>query len=126
MPNDHYQLGELLGRGGMGQVHAARHTSGRTVAVKRVRNTLLNDRLIVDRLADEARLLRTVSHPNVVRALDDGTDANGMPFLVMDRAHGTPLNQRVTRPGGMARERLVVISQQLLAGLSAIHQAQVV
>ena len=126
MPNDHYQLGELLGQGGMGQVHAARHTSGRAVAVKRVRNTLCNDRLIVDRLADEARLLRTVSHPNVVRALDDGTDANGMPFLVMDHAHGTPLNQLVTRPDGMALERLVVIAQQLLAGLSAIHQAQIV
>src|SRR5256885_1460879 len=40
MPNDHYQLGELLGRGGMGQVHIARHRSGREVAVKRVRNTL--------------------------------------------------------------------------------------
>ncbi|HSR97253.1 MAG TPA: serine/threonine-protein kinase [Kofleriaceae bacterium] len=126
MPNDHYQLGELLGQGGMGQVHAARHTSGRAVAVKRVRNTLCNDRLIVDRLADEARLLRTVSHPNVVRALDDGTDANGMPFLVMDHAHGTPLNQLVARSEGMALERLVVIAQQLLAGLCAIHQAQIV
>ena len=126
MPNDLYQLGELLGRGGMGQVHAARHRSGRAVAVKRVRNTLLNDRLIVDRLADEARLLRTVSHPNVVRALDDGTDSDGMPFLVMDRAHGTPLNQLVARPGAMPLERLTVIAKQLLAGVTAIHDAQVV
>ena len=70
MPNDQYQLGELLGQGGMGQVHAARHCSGRIVAVKRVRNTLTTDRLVVDRLSDEARLLRTISHPNVVRALD--------------------------------------------------------
>src|SRR5204862_4620371 len=56
MLNDQYQLGELLGRGGMGQVHAARHRSGRLVAVKRVRNTLSSDRLMVDRLSDEARL----------------------------------------------------------------------
>jgi serine/threonine protein kinase len=126
MPNDHYQLGELLGRGGMGQVHAARHRSGRAVAVKRVRNTLLNDRLIVDRLADEARLLRTVSHPNVVRALDDGTDSDGRPFLVMARAHGTPLNQLVTQPGALPHERVIVIAKQLLAGIAAIHDANVV
>jgi serine/threonine protein kinase len=110
----------------MGQVHAARHRSGRAVAVKRVRNTLHNDRVIVDRLTDEARLLRTVSHPNVVRALDDGTGADGLPFLVMDRAHGTPLNQLVARPDGFPHERLIVIAQQLLAGLAAIHHAQVV
>jgi len=126
MPNDHYQIGELLGQGGMGQVHVARHRSGRLVAIKRVRNTLVNDRMIVDRLTDEARLLRTVSHPNVVRALDDGTGSDGMPFLVMDRAHGTPLSELVAQHGALPPERLVVIASQLLAGLAAIHDAQVV
>jgi serine/threonine protein kinase len=126
MPNDHYQIGELLGRGGMGQVHVARHRSGRLVAVKRVRNTLLNDRLVIDRLTDEARLLRRVSHPNVVRALDDGTGSDGLPFLVMDRAHGTALHQLIAQRGPLPFERLTVIASQLLAGLAAIHDAQVV
>jgi len=126
MPNDHYQLGELLGRGGMGQVHIARHRSGRLVAIKRVRNTLAGDRLVVDRLAGEAALLRTVSHPNVVRALDDGTGADGMPFLVMDRAHGTPLSELITEHGALPHDRLAAISAQLLAGLAAIHDAQIV
>jgi serine/threonine protein kinase len=126
MPNDEYQLGELLGRGGMGQVHVARHRSGRLVAVKRVRNTLSNDRLVVDRLSDEARLLGTVAHPNVVRALDHGTSADGMPFLVMDRAHGTPLNQLVTQHGPLPHDRMIAIASQLFAGLTAIHEANVV
>jgi len=126
MPNDQYQLGALLGRGGMGQVHVARHRSGRVVAVKRVRNTLAGDRLVVDRLTDEARLLRSVSHPNVVRALDDGTDHDGMPFLVMDRAYGTPLNQLIAQHGPLPRERVIAVVAQLLAGLAAIHDAQVV
>jgi serine/threonine protein kinase len=126
MPNDHYQLGELLGRGGMGQVHIARHRSGRLVAIKRVRNTLSGDRLVVERLADEAALLRTVSHPNVVRALDDGTGADGMPFLVMDRAHGTPLSELITDYGALPHDRLAAIAAQLLAGLAAIHDAQIV
>lgn len=126
MARDHYQVGELLGRGGMGQVHIARHRSGREVALKRVRNTLLSDRLVVARLADEARLLNTVSHPNVVRMLDHGTGADGMPFLVMDRAHGTPLNQLVAQHGALPLERIAVIAAQLFAGITAIHGARIV
>jgi serine/threonine protein kinase len=126
MPNGQYQLGELLGRGGMGEVHAARHRSGRLVAVKRVRNTLSSDQLMVERLTDEARLLRTVSHPNVVRALDHGTDGNGMPYLVMDRAYGTPLNQLIDEHGPLPHERVAAIASQLFAGLIAIHEARIV
>jgi len=126
MPNDQYKLGELLGRGGMGQVHIARHRSGRIVAIKRVRDTLSSDRLVIDRLSDEARLLRTVSHPNVVRALDHGTSADGMPFLVMDRAYGTPLHQLIAQHGWLPIERTVAIAAQLFGGLAAIHAAGVV
>jgi serine/threonine protein kinase len=126
MPNDHYKLGELLGRGGMGQVHVARHRSGRVVAIKRVRNTLAMDRLVVARLSDEARLLRTVSHPNVVRALDHGTGADGLPFLVMDRAYGTPLSQLIADVGSLSLDRTSAIAAQIFAGLAAIHDAQIV
>ncbi|TMQ21491.1 MAG: hypothetical protein E6J91_02615 [Deltaproteobacteria bacterium] len=126
MLNDQYQLGELLGRGGMGQVHAARHRSGRLVAVKRVRNTLSSDRLMVDRLSDEARLLRTISHPNVVRAIDHGTDPDGMPFLIMDRAHGTALHQLIAQRGPLPLEQVATIASQLCGGLTAVHDARVV
>jgi serine/threonine-protein kinase len=124
--NDHYQIGELLGRGGMGQVHVARHKSGRIVAIKRVRNTLSEDRLVVGLLGAEAKLLREVSHPNVVRALDAGVDAHGQPYLVMDRAYGTPLHGQIANSGPLARDRLIAITSQLLAGLGAIHDARIV
>jgi len=124
--DDEYQLGELLGRGGMGQVHLARHRSGRVVAVKRVRNTLAMDRLVRERLEDETRLLRAVSHPNVVRALDGGTDADGQPYLVMDRAFGTPLNQLIRERGPVSREQVAVIAAQLFGGIAAIHDAHIV
>jgi serine/threonine protein kinase len=126
MPNDQYQLGELLGRGGMGQVHAARHRSGHLVAVKRVRDTLSSDRLLVERLTDEARLLRAISHPNVVRALDHGTGSDGMPFLVTDRAHGTSLHHLIAERGPLPLEQVAVIASQLFAGLAAIHAAHIV
>jgi len=121
-----YQLGELLGQGGMGQVHAARHRSGRAVVIKRVRNTLSSDQLLAARLADEARLLRAVSHPNVVQVLDHGIDHDGRPFLVMDRVHGTPLYDVIASRGPLPLERLAAIASQLLAGLAAIHAAGIV
>src|SRR5262249_45824468 len=74
----------------------------------------------------EARLLRNISHPNVVRAIDEGTDPNGLPFLVMDRAPGTPLNQLIIERGPLLREQVVTIASQLFAGLTAVHQAQIV
>src|ERR1044071_1284747 len=121
MPNGQYQLGELLGRGGMGEVHAARHRSGRLVAGKRVPNTLSSDQLMVERLTDEARLLRTVSHPNVVRALDHGTDGNGMPYLVMDRAYGTPLNQVLDEHGPLPHERVAAIADPHCRRAPSLH-----
>ncbi|HEX3763754.1 MAG TPA: serine/threonine-protein kinase [Kofleriaceae bacterium] len=121
-----YQLGELLGQGGMGQVHAARHRSGRAVVIKRVRNTLSGNPLLAVRLADEARLLRAVSHPNVVRVLDHGTSQDGRPFLVMSHAHGTPLCDMIVARGPLPHGRVAAIALQLLAGLAAIHAAGVV
>jgi serine/threonine-protein kinase len=121
-----YQLGELLGQGGMGQVHAARHRSGRAVVIKRVRNTLSGNPQLAMRLADEARLLRAVSHPNVVRVLDHGTSHDGGPFLVMNRAHGTPLCDMIAARGPLPHGRLAAIASQLFAGLSAIHAAGIV
>jgi serine/threonine protein kinase len=67
-----------------------------------------------------------VSHPNVVRALDHGTGRDGMPFLVMDRAHGTPLNEVIDELGPLPHERIAAIASQLFAGLTAIHNARIV
>lgn len=123
---DRYEVGDLLGRGGMGQVHLARHRAGHLVAIKQVRNTLSVDPLVCDRLANEAGLLRRVRHPNVVRAVDSGHDDRGAPFLVMDRAHGTPLDAALAKSGALPIERVAGIARQLTAGLAAIHAAGVV
>ncbi|HEX7700601.1 MAG TPA: serine/threonine protein kinase, partial [Kofleriaceae bacterium] len=65
-----YELGGLLGRGGMGEVHIARHRSGRLVAIKKVRKTLSLDPALCERLSLEANILRRIDHPNVVSVLD--------------------------------------------------------
>ncbi|HLL24011.1 MAG TPA: serine/threonine-protein kinase [Kofleriaceae bacterium] len=121
-----YELGDVVGRGGMGQVHIARHRAGHLVVVKRVRNTLWSDQLIHARLSIESRLLRRVDHPNVVRALDAGEDADGAPYLVMDRAHGTPLGALIETTGPLPIARVSKLASQLLEGLGAIHDAGIV
>jgi Protein kinase domain len=123
---DNYEVGELLGRGGMGEIRLARHTSGRIVAIKKVRATLSLDPAVCERLTREAQMLRLVDHPNVVSALDVGTDVDGRPYLVMSRAFGTPLDAVIAQVGALSRNRISAILSQLLGGLIAIHDAGVV
>jgi serine/threonine protein kinase len=123
---DEYEVAGLLGRGGMGEVHVARTSAGRFVAIKRVHDSLISNRAVCDRLADEARLLRLIDHPNVVSALDSGIDDDGRPFLVMTRAYGTPLDVSIVMDAPMSRERITSIASQLLDGIIAIHDAGVI
>ncbi len=119
-------MGGLLGRGGMGEVHLARHASGRIVAIKRVRKTLSLDPLLCERLTEEARILSRIDHPNVVNVIEGGTDQEGRPYLVMERAFGTPLDTIIHQNGPLSRERITAIMSQLLDGLIAVHDAGVI
>jgi len=88
---DHYELGEVLGRGGMGEVVLARDPRiGRDVAIKRM--------LIADpegdlaaRFLREARIQARLDHPAIVPVHELGYDASGRPFFVMKRLAGTTL-----------------------------------
>ncbi len=110
----------------MGEVHLARHSSGRIVAIKHVRKTLSLDPLLCERLTEEAKILTRIDHPNVVNVLDGGTDEEGRPYLVMERAYGTPLDTVIHKSGPMSRERITAIASQLLEGIIAIHESGVI
>ena len=83
------ELGEEIGRGGMGVVRAATQVAlARPVAVKTVRA----DQLSVEtqrELLREARLTGVLQHPNIVPVYDLGVDRDGSPVLVMKRIEGT-------------------------------------
>ncbi len=122
---DDYELGDLLGRGGMGEVRMARHTSGRLVAIKTMRKTLSRDPVVCRQFESEASLLQLIDHPNVVRAVDAGTSRSGEPFLAMARAYGTRLDEELADGEVIERDRVAAIATQLLEGLVAIHDAGV-
>jgi serine/threonine protein kinase len=119
-----YVLGDVVGRGGMGQVFEAHTDDGRPVVVKRLRNTLHGNLSMTERLDDEASLLTRIQHHNVVRVVDRGRETGGTPYLVMEHA-GTPLG-KLLDDAPLALTRAYAIASQMLAGLAAIHEAGVV
>ena len=88
-----YELGGVIGRGGMGEVRLARDTRiDREVAVKLMRGTD-HDEVNVNRFFREARVQGVLEHPSVVPVHDLGIDAAGNPYFVMKRLAGVTLAQ---------------------------------
>ncbi len=124
---DRYRLGELLGRGGMGQVWLAHDaTLEREVAVKQIDlpEELAEGDAAVRRTLREARAAARLSHPNVVQvydvlSLDDRT------VIVMEYVPSRSLRQVIAEDGPLDAYRVARIGLDLLAALQAAHRAGV-
>jgi hypothetical protein len=102
-----WQLGNVLGRGAMGEVYEARHVvTGAEAAVKLLRRELLADPRSVERFLREVRVGSSLDSPHVVRVLEAAstasTPADGLPFLAMERLRGQTLGELLRTPGGAA------------------------
>jgi len=94
-----YQLGAIIGRGGMGEVRLARDTwIGRDVAVKVLRGERSPAELVA-RFRREARVQGRLEHPAIVPVHDIGTDADGRAFFVMKRLTGATLAEIIAERG---------------------------
>ena len=109
-----YIIGDLLGRGGMAEVHRATDVAdGRAYAVKVVRGT---EPGLDDRFRREAEALARVDHPGLIRLHRSGTH-EGAHYLVLDLAEGPPLSQALAGgPAGV--ERTVSVGRQVAAALA--------
>jgi eukaryotic-like serine/threonine-protein kinase len=76
--------------------------------------------------AREARITSLLQHPNIVQVVDHNTTADGTEYLVMEYLAGESLAQRLARQAPLPLDAVVAIVEQLAAGLSAAHAAQVV
>ena len=122
---ERYELGHLLGRGGMGEVRVGNDLRlGRTVAVKVMRPALAGDDAMKRRFEDESRATARIVHPNVVQVYDYGEDA-GCPYIVMEYAPGPTLADEL-RMGPVAAERALSIACGIAHGLAAAHASGVV
>jgi eukaryotic-like serine/threonine-protein kinase len=93
-----YRLARLIGKGGMGEVIAARDEQvGRDVAIKRMRAAAPSERAI-QRFLREASIQGRLEHPTIVPVHEIGHDSEGLPFFVMKKLTGTTLSKILVDP----------------------------
>jgi len=121
-----YRIVEWLGRGGMGEVFRAEDLSLRqTVALKLLPARLARAPRALERVREEVRVARRVSHPNVCRVHDLG-EADAQPFISMEYVDGEDLAALLRRVGRLAGGRALEIARELCAGLAAAHACGVI
>lgn len=120
-----YELGQVIGRGGMAEVHAGLDARlDRPVAIKLLRSDLAGVAAIRQRFESEARLAARLFHPNVVAVFDSGESEEGVPFIVMERLPGSTLQDKL-REGPLTLPEAYDLASQVLAALDAAHSAGV-
>jgi len=125
-----YEIGELLGRGGMAEVHIGHDTRlGRTVAVKMLRPDLARDPTFQVRFRREAHSAASLNHPAVVAVYDTGEDqfaGNPVPYIVMEYVEGSTLRDLLTSGSRLVPERALEIVDGVLEALAYSHQQGIV
>ncbi|MGZ8738013.1 MAG: Stk1 family PASTA domain-containing Ser/Thr kinase [Nocardioides sp.] len=128
-----YEVGELLGRGGMAEVRKGNDLRlGRIVAIKRLRTDLASDPTFQARFRREAQSAASLNHPAVVSVYDtgeelstDGTDVP-QPYIVMEYVAGRTLREILREGRKILPERALEITAGVLSALDYSHRAGIV
>jgi eukaryotic-like serine/threonine-protein kinase len=126
-----YEVGDLLGRGGMAEVHRGRDTRlGRTVAVKVLRSDLARDPTFQARFRREAQSAAALNHPSVVAVYDSGEDTSpdgvAAPYIVMEHVEGRTLRQLLAGGRTLPWQEALRITSGVLAALAYSHRNGIV
>jgi len=118
----HFEIEQELGRGGMGVVYLARDkTLGRSVAIKSLPPEVTADRKISSRLEREARLLASLSHPNIAAIYEELAESEGATYLILEYVPGGTLSDRIA-DGLIGLAEALSIACQTAAALAAAHR----
>lgn len=121
-----YRVRERIGFGGMGEVWSAVDEEvGRPVAIKVLARHLVANVEARERFRREAQHAGSLDHPNVVSVYDAGTEGNLM-LLVMELVSGGNLTAMLRERGRLSVDEGMRIIREVLAGLSAAHEAGLV
>ena len=135
LANGRYQLGQLVGRGGMAEVRVALDTRlGRTVAIKIMRADLANDKIFLSRFRREAHSVAQMNNPNIVNIYDSGeetvmTDSGGterLPYLVMEFVKGQTLRDVIKANGPLSQRDAEQVMLGVLNALEYSHHMGIV
>ncbi|MFI0925991.1 Stk1 family PASTA domain-containing Ser/Thr kinase [Streptomyces sp. NPDC021012] len=125
-----YELGPVLGRGGMAEVYLAQDTRlGRTVAVKTLRADLARDPSFQARFRREAQSAASLNHPAIVAVYDTGedyVDQVSIPYIVMEYVDGSTLRELLHSGRKLLPERTLEMTVGILQALEYSHRAGIV
>jgi serine/threonine protein kinase len=121
-----YRIMGRLARGGMATVYQARDERlERPVAVKIIHPDHARDPQLLSRLADEAKTVARLAHPNIVAVYDQGTH-EGAPYLVMEYVRGRTLREVLDDRRRLDPAESLAVLEQMLAALAVAHRAGLV
>ncbi len=127
-----YEVGELLGRGGMAEVRRGTDVRlGRVVAVKRLRTDLATDPTFQARFRREAQAAAGLNHPSIVSVYDTGEEmapdgSHAQPYIVMEYVAGRTLRDILREGRKILPERALEITAGILSALEYSHRAGIV
>src|SRR4029450_9826111 len=130
-----YEVGDLLGRGGMAEVHLGRDTRlGRTVAIKLLRTDLARDPTFQARFRREAQSAAALNHPSIVAVYDTGEEtitevAGGvvaLPYIVMEYIEGRTLRDILSEGRPLDVDLALDVSSGVLNALEYSHRIGIV
>ncbi len=130
-----YEVGDLIGRGGMAEVHLGQDTRlGRTVAIKMLRSDLARDSLFLTRFRREAQSAAGLNHHAIVAVYDFGEDVffetGGarieVPYIVMEHIEGHTLRAILDQEGALAPDEAARITMGILSALDYSHTKGIV
>src|SRR5436305_4910869 len=117
-----YQVGELLGYGGMAEVHRGRDTRlGRDVAIKMLRTDLARDETFQIRFRREAQNAASLNHPAIVAVYDTGEETaptgETIPYIVMEFVNGRALEDVLGAEGPLMPRRALEFTADICEAL---------
>ncbi|MEO3937380.1 Stk1 family PASTA domain-containing Ser/Thr kinase [Dermatophilaceae bacterium Soc4.6] len=131
-----YEVGELIGRGGMADVHRGVDTRlERPVAIKILRTDLARDPTFLARFRREAQSAAGLNHPSIVAIFDSGEDVGSaeqgndgvpLPYIVMEVVDGETLRERLERDGPLPARDAGSLVEGVLSALDYSHRMGIV
>ena len=121
-----FKLDRLIGKGGMGEVYAAKHIkTGREVALKMILAAAASPEQ-TRRFLREAKAATAIAHPNVIEVLDVFEDEDGTPVMVMELLRGETFSALRKRAGALPLHEVATLLGPVAAAVRAAHDKSIV
>ncbi|MDA0286327.1 MAG: Stk1 family PASTA domain-containing Ser/Thr kinase [Actinobacteria bacterium] len=124
--NDRYEIGKLIGRGGMAEIYQARDILlDRPIAIKVLFPEFATDPAFVERFRREAQAAANLNHPNIVGVYDWGK-VNNTYYIAMEYVNGRTLADILKQSGTLTPIQVCDVMAEVAAALESAHQSGVI